>query len=243
MQEATVSPTQVEQVIQLSMEHTLQGESDAHSQDNPAEHTQGEPSFFLQENTTGQIQGETSNSLQDECIPLQGEHTSMQGNISTQSHNDDNKSHTENVLPVEHIQETLKPRSRNPPIRYGEWIKYDDSRSNTGSAAFIATKSERIPEPKTYQEAMKSAHAQQWQEAMAKEFASLMTNKTWVLKPLPEGRKAVKCKWILKVKYKPSGEVERFKARLVAKGFSQVAGVDFNETYTPVIKYDVVRTV
>lgn len=89
---------------------------------------------------------------------------------------------------------------------------------------------------------MKSSHAQQW-KAMAKEFASLTSNQTWVMKPLPEGRKAVKCKWIYKVKYKPSGEVERFKARLVAKGFLQVAGVDFDETYAPVIKYDAVRAV
>ena len=137
----------------------------------------------------------------------------------------------------------LPPRSRNPPIRYGEWIKYDDNRSTTGSAAYIVTKSERIPEPKTYKEAMTSPHAQQWKQAMTKEFTSLVDNKTWVLKPLPEGRKAVKCKWIFKVKYKPSGEVERFKARLVAKGFSQVAGIDFTETYAPVIKYDAVRAV
>ena len=53
----------------------------------------------------------------------------------------------------------------------------------------------------------------------------------------------MKCKWIYKVKYKPSGEIERFKARLVAKGFSQVAGIDFTETYAPVIKYDAVRAV
>jgi hypothetical protein len=79
---------------------------------------------------------------------------------------------------------------------------------------------------KTYQEAMQSPHAQQWKEAMAKEVASLIANKTWVLKPLHEGRKAVKCKWIYKVKYKLSEEVEQFKARLVAKGFSQVVGVD-----------------
>lgn len=78
---------------------------------------------------------------------------------------------------------------------------------------------------------MKSSHAEEWKNAMAKEFASLTANKTWVLKALPEGRKAVKCKWIYKVKYKPSGEVKRFEARLVAKGFSQVAGIDYNETY------------
>jgi hypothetical protein len=78
---------------------------------------------------------------------------------------------------------------------------------------------------------------------MAKEFASSIANETWIFKPLPEGRKAVKCKWIFKIRYKPSGEVEHFKARLVAKGFSRVAGVDFNETYVPVIKYDAVRAV
>ena len=47
---------------------------------------------------------------------------------------------------------------------------------------------------------------------MAKEFASLLANKTWILKHLPEGRKTVKCNWIYKVKYKLLGEVEQFKA-------------------------------
>jgi hypothetical protein len=156
---------------------------------------------------------------------------------------DDNRNREHTVLDAQTTQSLLRPRSRLPPIRYGEWVKYDNNKSKDGSAAYIANQSARIPEPRTYQEAMKSSHAQQWKEAMAKEFASLIANKTWVLKPLLEGRKAVKCKWIYKVKYKLSGEVERFKARLVAKGYSQVAGVDFNETYAPVIKYDAVRAV
>ena len=151
--------------------------------------------------------------------------------------------HADTDSEEEDVDIRLRPRNRQPPSRYGDWIKYDDNRSNSGSAAYIAKRSERIPEPKTYKEAMKSSYATEWKNAMAKEFNSLITNKTWVLKPLPEGRKAVKCKWIYKVKYKPSGEVERFKARLVAKGFSQVAGIDFTETYAPVIKYDAVRAV
>lgn len=137
----------------------------------------------------------------------------------------------------------LKPRTRHPPIRYGDWIKYDSNRSNSGSTTYIASSSTSIPEPKTYKEAMQSSYAQQWKDAMDKEYTSLLNNKTWVLKPLPASRKAVKCKWIFKVKYKPSGEVERFKARLVAKGFSQVASIDFTETYAPIIKYDAVRAV
>ena len=81
----------------------------------------------------------------------------------------------------------IKPRSRHPPLRYGDWIMYDDNRSNAESAAYIANKSERIPEPKTFKKAMTSSHAQQWKQVMTKKFASLLENKTWVLKPLPEG--------------------------------------------------------
>ena len=148
-----------------------------------------------------------------------------------------------NTGTIPDIETPLPPCSRQPPIRYGEWIKYDNNKSKEGSAAYLATQSTHIPEPKTYQEAMRSPHAQKWKEAMTKEFTSLIANRTWVLKPLPKDRKAVKFKWIYKVKYKPSGEIERFKARLMAKGFSQVAGVDFTGTYAPVIKYDVVRAV
>jgi hypothetical protein len=68
------------------------------------------------------------------------------------------------------------------------------------------------------------------------EYRSLMENDTWDLLPLPKGRILVRCKWVYRTKYALDGSVERHKAQLVAKGFSQVEGIDYNETFAPVAK-------
>ena len=78
---------------------------------------------------------------------------------------------------------------------------------------------------------------------MNEEYRSLMANNTWDLVPLPKGRKLVRCKWVYRTKYASDGSVEILKPRLVAKGFSQVEGIDYNETFAPVAKMNSIHLV
>ena len=81
-----------------------------------------------------------------------------------------------------------------------------------------------------------------WQMAMQAEFDTLKANNTWVMCPLPPGKVPIGCKWVYKVKLKANGSVDSYKAFLVAKGFTQIEGIDFFKTFSPMVKLVTVRT-
>ena len=98
-------------------------------------------------------------------------------------------------------------------------------------------------EPLNYQEAISCEEATLWESAIKEEYLSLIKNGTWILVPLPAGQKTIKSQWIFKVKPGLNGAPPRFKARLVAKGYTQRQGIDYGETYAPVVTYDSLRVI
>ena len=129
-------------------------------------------------------------------------------------------------------------RTRKAPVRYG-YDEYADTA--THHVHHVAYHLSEIDEPTTMQEARLSDHAAEWKVATDSEYNSLIENKTWELVELPPGRKAVGCKWVFKLKHAGDGTVERFKARLVAKGYAQKYGIDYDETFSPVVRFSSIR--
>jgi histone deacetylase 1/2 len=132
----------------------------------------------------------------------------------------------------------MTTRSKNnmhkPKLPSDSHIKYPIPK------ALLATFQTPETEPTCYTEAVKNPY---WRTAMNTEFDALLQNGTWNLVPKPSNANLVGCKWVYWIKRKANGDIDRFKARHVAKGFYQQEGVDFSETFSPVVKPTTVRLV
>jgi len=124
--------------------------------------------------------------------------------------------------PVTRLQHGI----RQPKIRTDGTIRY---------GCFTST-----GEPQNLEEALND---EKWKAAMDNEYHALMENKTWHLVPPQKGRNIIDCKWVYKIKRKADGTIDRYKARLVAKGFKQRYGIDYEDTFSPVVKATTIRTV
>jgi hypothetical protein len=80
-----------------------------------------------------------------------------------------------------------------------------------------------------------------WRQAMNEEFEALIKNKTWHLIPPRAGLNVIDSNWVFKLKYKPDDTIDRYKAKLVAKGFKQQYDVNYDDTFSPVVKPTTIR--
>jgi hypothetical protein len=110
--------------------------------------------------------------------------------------------------------------------------------------ALTATTGLADVEPTSYSTASKHSA---WRDAMNLEFDALLRNGTWTLVPPTSDMNIVGCKWVFRLKHKVDGTItatiDRHKVRLVTKGFHQQPSVDFEETFSPVVKPAIIRLV
>ena len=104
----------------------------------------------------------------------------------------------------------------------------------------VAGRKSSPTEPTTITQAMKDEN---WRKACSSEFDALTVNQTWDLVPPQSSKNIVGCRWVFTTKFLSNGVIERYKARLVAKGFHQQYGIDYAETFSPVIKSTTIRVV
>ena len=99
----------------------------------------------------------------------------------------------------------------------------------------------QLPDPRNVREAMAAPDADQWKDAMGKEMANLKAHDVYELVPRTPRMRTLRLGWVLHRKFK-NGVFEKNKARLVARGNHQRPGVDYNESFSPVMRLESLRT-
>ncbi|CAL1358977.1 unnamed protein product [Linum trigynum] len=150
--------------------------------------------------------------------------TSSSSSDSSTSHHEESQppSPTQPLIP---LRRSARANLGQPPPRMNDFVSY--------SVAPITI-------PTHYSQA---ARDPRWNAAMRVEMDALEENHTWDLVPREENMQVIGSRWVYNIKMHPDGAIERFKARVVAQGFKQEYGIDYEETFAPVVKMQTVRCV
>jgi transposase InsO family protein len=126
-------------------------------------------------------------------------------------------------------------RNRRPPDRLSPRIGSSYLSLPAGPVG------DKIPEPRSWQEAQRSPYRDYWSDAAHAELSAIKNHGTYKLVSPPPGARVLPCKWVFNVKYNADRSIERFKARLVVGGHRQRDGVDFSEVFAPVGRFATLR--
>lgn len=140
---------------------------------------------------------------------------------------------SDNLTYYPNLRRSARRTAGVPPERFEQ--------SNICLLTEIILSIDALDAPCSYEEATNSAEKQHWMRSMSEEFQALKDKKVWSLVPLPNNRKAIGTRWVYDVKYGADEKVMRRRARIVAKGFSQKAGVDYFDVFSPVCRYTTAR--
>ncbi|KAJ9560701.1 hypothetical protein OSB04_005861 [Centaurea solstitialis] len=163
--------------------------------------------------------------------------TGTPSSLSQTHHDEPSGTSSSSSSSAEHSQPSVAP----PPTSTHPMT----TRSRTGSLRpkqifNLSVTSDISPIPRSIAQAMCDPH---WRAAMDAEMAAIISNFTWDLVPKPSDANIVGNRWLFRHKFDSNGRLERYKARLVAQGFSQQPGLDFDDTFSPVVKPATIRTV
>jgi hypothetical protein len=82
----------------------------------------------------------------------------------------------------------------------------------------------------------------EWENAMTEEYQSIMKNEVWEIVPRSKNKDGVSYKWLFKIKHVANESIEKYNEIFVARGFSQKEGIDYEDTFTLVARYTLIRT-
>lgn len=178
----------------------------------------GEDDVTLQEDSLEQPESLNMNDSGELYVPCESGTSDSSGSVTTDS---------EDSIILNNVNMTSGPRRRQQPDRYG-YASACIENDNMFTGEILL------------QEALEGPEKAQWLAAVQDELLSFEKNSAWELVDVPKDGTIVQCKWVLRKKYDSENNV-LYRARLVAKGFTQKYGVDYTETFSPVVRHTTLR--
>jgi transposase InsO family protein len=147
---------------------------------------------------------------------------------------------TSTSLAANRPKRTIQPPIRDDDPRYSV-TSYGPRKPKIAQANLAD--GEPLTDPRSYAEAMARPDANEWEAACMAEMSVFDHMGVYEIVPRPKDRKVVGSKWVFRIKRGPDGAIQKYKARIVAQGFTQIEGIDFDETFAPVAKLASLQTI
>lgn len=196
--------------------------------------------IFL-ENSKPKDEEKSSVTLQEDSVSQDDSEFNQSQKADDDADSETTSEYSESLENFKGIEEAGQPA--NKPVEDSALRKSTRPHKPVNMEDYVTylTLSNDVTEPESVEEALNSSDKAKWLEAMEEEQASLIKNETWTPVNLPRDKKALDTKWVFKIKRDATGKIRRYKARLVVRGCGHIEGIDYSETYSPVVRYTSIR--